>query len=248
MQLSNTQHPVPTNRPSGFSVQIEGILLLALFLIALTALSVLNRKIPTCKGYVNDYANMISGPVKAKLEHTLKAFDRTDSTQIAILTVESLGGDSLEDLSVRVAKKWGIGQKEKDNGVLLLVAKKEHQVRLEVGYGLEGVLTDRLAKRIIDNIITPYFKSGQFDQGIEAGVRAVIQVTRGKFKADQRSSQRDEPLSLLLYLFLIGIFIYFLDKVSSKWGIDASDIESSSNTFGGFGGGRFGGGGASGGW
>jgi uncharacterized protein len=209
------------------AVQAWGISLLALLLISLTVLPVSARTIPAFKGYVNDYANMISGPVEAKLEQTLKSFERTDSTQIAVLTVDSLEGDPLEDFSIRVAEKWGVGQKGKDNGVLLLVAKKERRARLEVGYGLEGVLTDLLAGRIIDDVITPRFKSGQFDQGFKGGVEAVIQATRGEFKPAQRSSRRggrsgESPL--FSYLFFGGFFISFLGQFSRKVGIVAGAI------------------------
>jgi uncharacterized protein len=208
-------------------MQAGGIALLALLLIALTVLPVSARTIPAFKGYVNDYADMISGPVEAKLEQTLKSFERTDSTQVAVLTVDSLEGDPLEDFSIRVAEKWGVGQKGKDNGVLLLVAKKERRARLEVGYGLEGVLTDLLAGRIIDDVITPRFKSGQFDQGLEAGVKAVIQATRGEFKADQTSSRRGgrpEESPLFSYLLFGGFFISFLGQFSRKVGIVAGAI------------------------
>lgn len=200
---------------------------MVLLLITLAVLPASARTIPAFKGYVNDYADMISGPVEAKLEQTLQSFEHTDSTQLAVLTVDSLEGDPLEDFSIRVAEKWGVGQKGKDNGVLLLVAKKERRARLEVGYGLEGVLTDLLAGRIIDDVITPRFKSGQFDQGFEAGVMAVIQATRGEFKADQTSSRRGgrrEPSPLLSYLFFCGIAISFLGKASRKWGMVAGAI------------------------
>ncbi|MDU9050685.1 MAG: TPM domain-containing protein [Candidatus Electrothrix sp. Rat3] len=228
MQLFSTPRHAPTNPPlSGAAVQVGGISLLALLLISLTVLPVSARTIPAFKGYVNDYADMISGPVEAKLEQTLESFERTDSTQIAVLTVDSLEGDPLGDFSIRVAEEWGIGQKGKDNGVLLLVAKKERRARLEVGYGLEGVLTDLLAGRIIDDVITPRFKSGQFDQGFEGGVEAVIQATRGEFKADQTSSRRggrrgESPL--FSYLFFGGFFISFLGQFSRKVGIVAGAI------------------------
>ncbi|MCW5201543.1 TPM domain-containing protein [Desulfobulbus sp. US4] len=208
-------------------MQAWGISLLALLLISLTVLPVSARTIPEFKGYVNDYAHMISGPAKAKLERTLESFERTDSTQLAVLTVDSLEGDPLEDFSIRVAEKWGIGQKGKDNGVLLVVAKKERRARLEVGYGLEGVLTDLLAGRIIDDIITPRFKLGQFDQGFESGAAAVIQATRGEFKAVQTSTRRggrSESSPLLSYLFFGGIFSSFLGKASRKWGMLAGAI------------------------
>ncbi|MCI5119212.1 MAG: hypothetical protein D3913_14990, partial [Candidatus Electrothrix sp. LOE1_4_5] len=105
--------------------------------------------------------------------------------------------------------------------------KKERKVRLEVGYGLEGVLTDLLAGRIIDDVITPRFKSGQFDQGVEAGVEAVIQATRGEFKADQSSSRRGgrpEESPLFSYLLFGGFFISFLGQFSRKVGIVAGAI------------------------
>ncbi|RWX52099.1 uncharacterized protein VU01_10404 [Candidatus Electrothrix marina] len=228
MQLFSTPRRAPTNPPlSGAAMQAWGISLLALFLMTLPVLPVSARTIPAFKGYVNDYADMISGPVEAKLEQILKSFEHTDSTQVAVLTVDSLEGDPLEDFSIRVAEKWGIGQKGKDNGVLLLVAKKERRARLEVGYGLEGVLTDLLAGRIIDDVITPRFKSGQFDQGFESGVAAVIQATRGEFKPAQRSSRRggrSESSPLFSYLLFGGFFISFLGQFSRKVGIVAGAI------------------------
>ncbi|WP_446007723.1 TPM domain-containing protein [Candidatus Electrothrix sp.] len=228
MQLFSTPRRASASPPlSGSAMQAGGISLLALLLIILAVLPVSARTIPEFKGYVNDYANMISGPVKAKLEQTLKSFERTDSTQIAVLTIDSLEGDPLEDFSIRVAEKWGVGQKGKDNGVLLLVAKNERRVRLEVGYGLEGVLTDLLSGRIIDDVITPRFKSGQFDQGFEGGVEAVIQATRGEFKAEPSSSRRGgrrEESPLFSYLLFGGFFISFLGQFSRKVGIVAGAI------------------------
>ncbi|HIJ78600.1 MAG: TPM domain-containing protein [Desulfobulbaceae bacterium] len=185
------------------------------------------REIPAFKGYVNDYAEMISAPTEARLERALQSFNLTDSTQVTVLTVDSLEGDPLEDFSIRVAQKWGIGQKGKDNGVLLLVAKQERKVRLEVGYGLEGVLTDLLTGRIIDDIITPSFKAGRFDEGFEAGVVAVLQASRGEFKADPRSSRRNgrqQASPLFSYLFLGGLFIAFLGSASRKLGMAAGAI------------------------
>ena len=211
-----------TMSASGLSLAIFALLLVAFSIIPAHA-----REIPAFRGYINDYANMISEPTRGRLERALQSFELTDSTQIAVLTVESLEGDPLEDFSIRVAEKWGIGQKGKDNGVLLLVAKKERRARLEVGYGLEGVLTDLLAGRIIDDIITPLFKAGRFDEGFEAGVVAVVKATRGEFKADPRASHRGrqrEPSPLVSYLFLGGLFIAFLGSASRKLGMVAGAI------------------------
>lgn len=135
-------------------------------------------------GYVNDFAGVLSAGVKANLEQELTDFDKTDSTQIAVATVNSLGGSYLEEYANALFRYWGIGQVKKNNGVLLLVSLDENDrgIRIEVGYGLEGVLTDLISGQIVDNIMIPKFKDGDFDGGVRDGVEAIIQVTRGEFK------------------------------------------------------------------
>ncbi len=125
---------------------------------------------------------MLSQGTVLKLDQFLQNFEKTDSTQIVVLTVPSLEGEPLEDYSIQVAQAWGIGQKGKDNGALLLIAKKEHKIRIEVGYGLEGRLTDLISGRIVDNVIEPRFKAGDFDGGVVAGVAAMAQAVRGEYK------------------------------------------------------------------
>ena len=179
------------------------------------------REVPAYRGYVNDFGDMISPAMEQKLEHTLKSFDESDSTQIAILTIESLEGDSLEDFSIRTVDKWGVGQQGKDNGVLLLAVKKERKIRIEVGQGLEGVLTDLLAGRIVDRVITPRFKANGFDQGFGAGVEAIIQATRGEFTAKSSSSPRKKKRSspqLSTYLIIGFIVINILGHISKPLG------------------------------
>ena len=142
---------------------LAAILLAAL--LALAALPALALDPPPLHGRVNDLAGMIGPAAKQQLNAVLADLERTDSTQIAVLTVPSLEGDSLEDFSIRVAEAWKIGQKGKDNGALLVVSKADRKIRIEVGYGLEGRLTDILAGQIIDNVITPRFKAGDMDGG-----------------------------------------------------------------------------------
>ncbi|MCG2747870.1 MAG: TPM domain-containing protein [Desulfobulbaceae bacterium] len=177
--------------------------------------------VPSYKGYVNDYADMISPQEETKLERALQSFDMTDSTQVAILTIASLEGDSLEGFSIRTVDQWKIGQKGKDNGVLLLIVKNDRKIRIEVGRGLEPVLTDLLSGRIIDTVISPYFKSGKFDQGIEAGCVAIIQATRGEFKADRRGVRRGkEPPPLLFQFLFFGLFLVaFLGRIWRPLGV-----------------------------
>ena len=208
-----------TGRPAGRLLRLA---LAALLFVALLPAPVVRAlEVPAYQGYVNDYAAMLTPAARASLTRTLQEFDASDSTQIAVLTVESLEGDSLEDFSIRTADKWKIGQKGKDNGVLLLAVKNDRKLRIEVGRGLEGVLTDLLAGRIVDQVIRPFFKAGQFDQGFTAGVTAIIQATRGEFVAEQGprpGPRRQKSPPFLAYLVFGGAIISVLGRISRPLG------------------------------
>lgn len=165
--------------------------------------------VPPLTGRVNDYAGMISPEQKESLEQTLKGFEDTDSTQVVILTINSLEGDSLEDFSIRVAEKWKIGQAKKDNGVIFLVSKNDRLMRIEVGRGLEGVLTDLMAGRIIDTIVKPKFKEGDFDGGFAEGTSYIISACRGEYKADADSAPASDSGSSETVMYIIFFVIYF---------------------------------------
>jgi uncharacterized protein len=190
--------------------------LIILFFILFLFYPLYALDVPKLQGYVNDYANMISPSAETEINNELKAFEQTDSTQIVILTIPSLEGEVLEDFSIKVAEAWKIGQKVKDNGVIFLVAKKERKIRIEVGRGLEGRLTDLMAGRIIDLVIKPRFKREDFDGGFIAGVSSLIDATRGEFKADEH---RKEPnhfvqiFSVLLFVAAIAIFYGSLSRL-----------------------------------
>jgi uncharacterized protein len=189
-----------------------GYVTLAFFLSMLLLLSghCLALEVPQLKGHINDYASMLSSSAERQLEAELVDLEQTDSTQIVVLTIPSLGGDALEDFSLRVAEAWKIGQKGLDNGALLLIAKSDRKIRIEVGYGLEGRLTDLIAGRIIRNVITPFFRSGQFEQGISEGVAAMIGAVRGEFSATEaakptRKEQHGIPvIGILAIVFMIN--------------------------------------------
>jgi len=186
------------------------ILIIISLILIMPAVCIYALEIPALEGRVNDYGDMISSEAESLLEERLKSFEMSDSTQIVILTVNSLEGNSLEDFTIRVAEKWKIGQMKKDNGVLLFASKNDRRMRIEVGRGLEGVLTDLLSGRILDNVMRPRFKSGDFDGGFIDGTGSIIEACRGEFKNDSPSvsiTADEYPISQYLLLFLILLFI-----------------------------------------
>ncbi|MEW5772546.1 MAG: TPM domain-containing protein [Thermodesulfobacteriota bacterium] len=232
---------------------------MALVLAALlfAAAPVLALDPPALTGRVNDLAGMMSPEARARVEAVLADLERTDTTQVAVLTVPSLEGDSIEEFSLRVAEKWGLGQKGRDNGALVLVAKADRKMRIEVGYGLEGRLTDLLAGRIIDNVMAPRFKAGDFDGGFIAAAEAVAGAARGEFKAEskRRRSSGGGGLGFFALLVVFGAL-----SAMSRLGGMARPVSRARRAgmgtgpfiifpggFGGGGGGGFGGGGFSGG-
>jgi len=172
--------------------------------------------VPPLRGYVNDYAGILSAGTVRQLEETLAGFERSDSTQVVVLTVPSLEGDDLETFSIRVAEAWRIGQKGKDNGAILLVAKAERKVRIEVGRGLEGTLTDLVSGRIIRGEITPRFRQGDFDGGVVAGVTAIMAVVAATPRDLRQGKQSAPPVAALL--FFLGVACIFLGALSRLFG------------------------------
>ena len=183
---------------------------------------------------------------KADLETILKAERDSTSNQIAVLIIPSLDGDVLEDYAIRVAhNEWKLGDKDKDNGVLLLIVLDERKIRIETGYGLEGVLTDALASRINRNEIAPRFKAGDYDGGVKAGVLAIMQSIKGEYKNDapdqyKRKGQKRSPL---ITIIIIIIIILILSRRNRGGGGYWSTGGGFFGPIGGFGGGGSGGGG-----
>jgi uncharacterized protein len=176
--------------------------------------------VPPLKGYVNDYANMISPSARTQIETELKVFEQSDSTQVVILTIPSLQGEVLEEYSIKVGETWKIGQKGKDNGIIFLVSNQDRKIRIEVGRGLEGSLTDLTAGRIIDLVIKPRFKRGDFDGGFTAGIHALIDATRGEFKAEAKrpTSRKKGISSYFTIIFFAGVALLFLGRISKVLG------------------------------
>ena len=132
-----------------------------------------------CRARVVDNAEILKPATRTAVNEKLKAHEQKTSDQIAVLTIPTIGDDSIEQFSTQVFESWKLGQKGKDNGVLLVIAPKDRKLRIEVGYGLEGTLTDVASSRIIRNVITPAFKAGDFDKGVSDGVDAIIGQLEG---------------------------------------------------------------------
>ena len=184
---------------------------------------------PPLTGRINDLARVLSPESHQRLEQRLAAFERETSNQVAVLTIPSLQGDDIDRFSIRVAETWKIGQKGRDNGVLLIISQADRKVRIEVGMGLQGVLPDITAGRIIRDVMRPYLQAGDYDQGIAAGVDSIIAATKGEFKGAgqpgrQHSVRKSSPSFITMLLgaavavTLFGLFSRYLGGVAGAIG------------------------------
>ncbi|WP_034999689.1 TPM domain-containing protein [Beijerinckia mobilis] len=209
---------------------------------------------PPLTGRIVDNAGIIPPAVSASIETKLQALEEKSGIQLVVATVPSLQGQEIEDYANLLFRHWGLGEKAKNNGVLLLVAPKEKRVRIEVGYGLEGTLTDALSSLVIANAMAPRFKTGDFGGGINRGVDDIIAVLstdaqewqkRPDLRAARGETPADEAIPWVAILFFI--FILFLLTRSPRGSNLASFLLGvllgSGRNGGGFGGGGYGGGG-----
>ena len=170
-------------------------------------------EVPQLRGYVNDYASMLSPEAVQQLDGELAAFEGSDSTQIVVLIIPSLEGQVLDQYSIRVVEAWKIGQQGKDNGALLLIVKNDRKIRIEVGRGLEGKLTDLVSGRIIRNEISPAFKRGAYDAGVTAGVHSIMATVRDEYapqpENDIRHGRRgaNRIFTFLLFVLVASVFL-----------------------------------------
>jgi uncharacterized protein len=139
--------------------------------------------------YVSDFANVLTDSQEAQLNSKLEAEEKNTSNEISVVTINSLDGDTIENYAVKLFEEYKIGKKDKDNGALLLIAVNDHKLRIEVGYGLEGVLTDLESYQIITNDITPEFKNGNYFSGIDKGTDSIIKSIEGEYTADTNTQQ-----------------------------------------------------------
>ena len=193
---------------SGMTSLLPRTLLLLLLLVLAPAAQA--REVPYLSGRVVDEAAMIPADARQRIEQKLAAFEQRTGNQVAVLTVESLQGDPLEDFSQRTVETWKLGKAGKDNGVLFLVSEQDRQMRIEVGYGLEPELTDAESGRILANVVRPAFRNGDFGGGIEGGVDSVLGALGGAevpAAAPEPAVGPGVPAGFkLIVLFILGVF------------------------------------------
>ncbi|MBE7411750.1 MAG: TPM domain-containing protein [Leptospiraceae bacterium] len=174
------------------NLYLQGIFrYLVFFLVFLSAHSIHSLDVPLLSGRVIDKTGILSNETKNSIEFKLKEHESKTSNQVVVLVIPTLEGENLEEYSLKVASSWKLGRKKKDNGVLLLIAKEDSKLRIEVGYGLEDALTDAICNRIIRKEITPFFKSGEFSTGVERGVDSILGVIQGIYTVPEEKSNED---------------------------------------------------------
>jgi uncharacterized protein len=184
-----------------------------LLLLLVTGLAHAAPSFPELRGRVVDQAKLLSPATRTDLEQKLASHEKNTSNQLVVVTLNSLQGYSIADYGYQLGRHWGIGQGELDNGVLLIVAPNERRVRIEVGYGLEGRLTDALANDIIQHRILPEFRRNHAEAGIVAGVEGILQVIDGAYQATPASSGHAQPnaenniFNSFILVFFLAIFV-----------------------------------------
>lgn len=253
--------------------RLKHLLLCTLFVVGIV-MSSLSQDLPSEPvGHVNDFAQMLSNTERQQLETKLRNYRDTTTTVIAVATLESLNGISIEETATTLFNEWNLWEGDKDNGVLILIAPNEREIRIEVGYGLEGAIPDVMAGRIIREIISPSFRKGDYYSGLDRATSAMIDLASGEYTGqltEERSSQsNDDMLSFVIFMLFVVFVIYSSSRRGGGGkgkgkrrtlgpggfiflgGGGGFGGGSSGGGFGGFsGGGGFGsgGGGASGGW
>jgi uncharacterized protein len=244
------------------------------FLFSFCAIAQIEKEIPARPSpprLVNDYTGTLTPAQVQALEGKLVAYDDSTSTQVAVVIISTLNGYDISEYGLALGRKWGIGGKEFSNGAIILVAKDDHKLRIEVGYGLEGAIPDITAKSIIDNSLTPSFKEDNYYRGLDRATDDIIKAAAGEYKAPANYNKKKKGggwgsiLGLIILFVLLGVFGggrgsggtmsgagWIIGSMlgsaggrsSGGWGGGSSG----GGGFGGFGGGGFGGGGASGSW
>ncbi|MBL7708173.1 MAG: TPM domain-containing protein [Chitinophagaceae bacterium] len=244
--------------------RILAILTLFISFCATAQIDKVIPKRPSPPKLVNDFTGTLTPEQAIALERKLVAFDDSTSNQIAIVLITTTEGSSIEDVAIELGRAWGVGNTEKNNGIVLLVAKGDRKTTIQVGYGLEGAIPDVTAKSIIDHEIIPNFKQDNYYRGLDEAADALIKAAAGEYKAPEGYGSKKKGgfktwmiIAIVLFIILSSMFggtsggTYVSRGGYRGWGgggWSGGGGSSGGGGFGGFGGGSFGGGGASGSW
>jgi uncharacterized protein len=165
---------------------------------------------------VNDFTGLLPVDQQISLNNRLLAFNDSTSTQIYVVTYNDLQGYSVDEFGAALGQKWGIGQKGKDNGILILISPENHQMAIKTGYGLEGAVPDAICKRIIAVEMTPAFKQGNYYEGIDKATQTLMALTKGEFTADEYAKKHSTGDNLIPIFFLILVFFIVFSSIASK--------------------------------
>ena len=167
---------------------------------------------------VNDFANLLRDSERRALEQKLVNYNDSTSTQIAVVTIKSLGPYDIADYAYRIGETWGIGGKGKNNGILILIALNERRMNISTGYGMEHVVPDAIAKRIIERTLKPAFQQGNYYQGLDNATSLIISMASGEYQADAQASRSDDDGGGISTVFIIILIIVILIIISRKGG------------------------------
>ena len=177
----------------------------------------ISQYFPKLEGRVIDQVNLLSAPVKKDINKILENHEKETSNQIVVVILDTLNGYPIEDYSYQLGRFWGIGQKDKNNGVLLVIAMQEKKIRIEVGYGLEGALTDKISHEIINYTIKPNFKANQYELGILKAVNEIIATIKGEYAAKEKNSNFNDAINAFIPLgFFVLVFLSIIINSASK--------------------------------
>ncbi len=252
--------------------RVPSLLLLLLFAFLQISRAIEIPPKPNPPRLVNDFAGIMSREQSDRLEQKLVAYSDSTSTQIAIVTIASLEGSDITQTAYRIGDAWGVGGPNQDNGVVILLAIQDRSVWIATGKGMEGPVPDVSAKRIIDNIMLPNFKNGDYYSGLDQGTDAIIRLASGEF-IDEIEDKPESKIPLIIFIIIVIIILFIISRnnrgrggryisrggtFGSPWiwggggfggfGGGGGGFGGGGGGFGGFGGGSFGGGGAGGRW
>lgn len=196
--------------------------LIAVFLFVFSSQVYAYYSLPRATGYVNDFAQMLTPQTKQNLENKLSLFQASTTNEIAVVTIAKLNGDTIENFAVKLFAEWKIGKEKQDNGILFLISRDDHKMRIEVGYGLEGALPDAKSSRILNQVVTPLFKEGKYDEGVSRAVDEIINATKDEnYNISSVSSSKKgmsvDWIFIIIFLTQWLLFLISILRRSKSW-------------------------------